>query len=57
MKKLTPLKAIRAKCVDCSGHNTAEVRECVVPDCPLYGYRMGKRPKTVQIHLQKDAKQ
>ena len=42
--KLTPLKAIRAKCLDCSGRSRAEVRECVIPGCPLYLYRLGKNP-------------
>ena len=41
---LTPLKAIRKKCLDCSGHSQKEVRECVIPGCPLYPYRMGKNP-------------
>ena len=48
MKPLTPLKAIRANCIGCSGGSPAEVRLCVIPECPLYGYRFGKRPKTVQ---------
>lgn len=43
---LTPIKAIRAKCVDCSAGSLAEVRECVIKNCPLYPYRMGRRPKT-----------
>ena len=43
-KRLTPIKAIRAKCLECSCGNNAEVRECVIPDCPLYPYRMGKNP-------------
>lgn len=42
---LTPLKAIRAKCVDCCCGNRAEVRRCSLLRCPLYPYRMGKRPK------------
>ena len=37
-------KAIRAHCVECSGGLTAEVRECVIVDCALYPFRMGKRP-------------
>lgn len=45
MAKLTPIKAIRAKCVDCSCGQLKEVRECPVTNCPLYPYRMGKRPK------------
>jgi len=27
-KRLTPMKAIRAKCLDCSAGNAAEVRYC-----------------------------
>ena len=42
--KLTPLKAIRRKCLDCSVGSRAEVRECVIPGCPLYLYRLGKNP-------------
>ena len=43
-KILTPLRAIRAKCVDCSAGSMKEVRECVMLDCPLYPYRLGKSP-------------
>ncbi len=43
-KKLTPIRAIRAKCLDCSAGSAKEVRLCVIPDCPLYMYRMGKNP-------------
>lgn len=45
---LTPIKAIRKKCLLCSCGHVAEVRECPVKGCPLYPYRMGKRPKTEQ---------
>ncbi len=41
---LTPIKAIRAKCLDCSGNHPSEVRNCVITDCPLYPYRLGKNP-------------
>lgn len=44
IKNLTPVKAIRKKCLDCSGDSRKEVRECVVLDCPLYPFRMGKNP-------------
>jgi hypothetical protein len=43
-KALTPLKAIRAKCLDCSGGSFREVKECPIEDCPLYAYRMGHNP-------------
>jgi hypothetical protein len=42
-KPLTPMKAIRAKCIDCSGDNRSEVALCVVRDCPLWYYRSGKK--------------
>ena len=45
MKKLTPIKAIRAKCMDCSNDQYLEVKLCPIKDCPLYPYRMGHRPK------------
>jgi hypothetical protein len=44
MKKLTPIKAIRAKCLDCCCGQPKEVRLCTIPDCPLYVYRFGKNP-------------
>lgn len=45
MKKLTPMKAIRAKCIECGGGSFVEVRMCPVKECPLYAYRSGHRPK------------
>ena len=43
-RKITPLKAIRAFCIDCSGGSPSEVRNCIIPECPLYLYRLGKNP-------------
>lgn len=45
MKKLTPLRAIRAKCLDCMAGSAKEVRLCPSEDCPLYLYRFGRNPK------------
>ena len=44
-KVLTPVNAIRAKCLDCSCNQTKEVTECPVKNCSLYPYRLGKRPR------------
>ena len=38
------LKAIRTKCLDCSGGMASEVRDCLVRNCALYPFRMGKNP-------------
>ncbi len=43
-KKLSPLRAIRAKCLDCSGGSRKEVKLCVIPDCTLFQYRFGHDP-------------
>lgn len=40
----TPIKTIRKKCLDCSEGQYKQVRFCTVLSCPLYPYRMGKRP-------------
>jgi hypothetical protein len=44
MPRMTPLRAIRAKCIDCSGGSKPEVKHCPITDCPLWPYRMGKNP-------------
>ena len=36
------LKAIRAKCLDCTCWQESEVRNCVVDSCPLWPYRNGR---------------
>lgn len=47
--KLTPIKAIRKKCLDCSCGSVSEVKLCPVKECPIYPYRMGKRPKNIEL--------
>lgn len=52
---LTPLKAIRAKCLDCVCENAQEVRLCPSTGCPLYPYRMGHNPNRKGIGGFKDS--
>ena len=40
----SPIKAIRAKCIDCSGGSMTEARKCVAVGCALWPFRMGKNP-------------
>lgn len=47
-KHLTPCKAIRKYCLDCSGGSRKEVAICRIPECPLWEYRFGKRPQTAK---------
>ena len=55
MKKLTPLKAIRAKCLECSAGQPSEVRRCLADDCPLFTYRFGHNPRRKGIGYRKAA--
>lgn len=45
MKILRPLKAIRARCLECCAGQAHEVRLCPAKECPLWHYRMGHKPK------------
>jgi hypothetical protein len=40
----SPIRAIRAKCLDCSGGAMSEVRKCVAVRCALWPMRMGTNP-------------
>lgn len=51
MSKLTPMKAIRKKCLDCCCGQKLEVKLCTCKTCPLHAYRMGKRPQEDKITL------
>ena len=35
----TQKRAIRAKCLECSNFQMPEVRNCLIPTCPIYPYR------------------
>ena len=41
MKEITPMKAIRLKCLDCSCGSNEEVKNCFAKKCPLYQFRFG----------------
>ena len=41
---MTPIKAIREKCLDCCCGSSYEVRLCSSEKCALYPFRLGKNP-------------
>jgi hypothetical protein len=43
----TPLRAIRRRCLSCSG-SSQEVSLCPVHNCSLHPYRFGRRPGAVK---------
>ena len=44
-KKLTPLRAIRKKCLECMAGNPNEIKLCHLEKCPFWYYRFGRRQK------------
>lgn len=53
---MTPLKAIRAKCLDCCCGQYKEVELCPCKDCSLYPYRFGRNPNIKLTEEQKAAR-
>ena len=43
-KRISALKAIRLKCLDCCCGSSYEVKLCTVSGCPLYPFREGHNP-------------
>jgi hypothetical protein len=41
---MTPLAALRLRCLDCCGGSSYEVRSCVAVTCPAWPFRLGKSP-------------
>jgi hypothetical protein len=41
---MTPIQAIRAKCLDCCCDQANEVKLCTAIRCPLWPFRLGKNP-------------
>jgi hypothetical protein len=41
---ISPMQAIRAKCLDCCAWSSDEVRKCVALACPSWPFRTGKNP-------------
>jgi hypothetical protein len=42
--RLSPLRALRLKCLDCCNGSPKEVRLCTAVDCPNWPFRMGRNP-------------
>ena len=58
-KVMTPMKAIRAKCLDCCSGSIKAVKFCTCDGvhsaaCPLWALRFGRRPYSVSRSLGKE---
>jgi len=43
-RAMSPMQAIRAKCLDCCAGSSDEVRKCIAVGCPSWPFRTGKNP-------------
>jgi hypothetical protein len=43
-RPMSPLKALRARCIDCCAAQPSEVRLCTAVACPSWPFRMGANP-------------
>jgi hypothetical protein len=43
-REKNPLKALRARCLDCCCGQASEVRKCTAVTCPSWPFRMGANP-------------
>ena len=42
--RVSPLRALRLKCLDCCNESAQEVRLCTAVDCASWPFRLGKNP-------------
>lgn len=49
--------AIRLKCYDCSCYDLNEVKHCTAYSCPLWAFRLGKKPKEGRLKAVESAKE
>lgn len=47
--RISPIKAIRAKCLDCCCYQPKEVNLCPCEDCALWPFRFGKNPYSNRV--------
>ena len=57
MEITSPLKAIRAKCLDCCCEQLNEVKYCPASNCPLHPFRFGKNPFLAKRELTEEQKE
>lgn len=54
--KVSLMKRIRCKCLDCSGYSKLEIKLCTVVNCPLFEVRLGRKTMRADA-TEKDAKE
>ena len=57
LKPTSPVKAIRAYCLECCRESVTEVKLCPAEECPLHAFRFGKNPYYKSRQLTDEEKQ
>lgn len=53
-RQLSAVKSIKIHCRDCSGGSYIEQKNCIITDCVLYPFRLGKNPNRKSKKLNAD---
>ena len=56
-KTISPIRAIRAKCLVCSNGSYNEIKLCPVESCPLHPFRFGHNPNRPKRELTDEQRQ
>ena len=57
-KPMSPLKALRTRCIDCCAGSAKEVRLCTAVSCPAWPFRLGSSPwRPPASEAQREARQ
>lgn len=56
-REQNPLKALRARCLDCCCGDASEARKCIAVNCPSWPFRMGVNPFRQKRVLSAEQKQ
>lgn len=54
---MTLREAIKGKCLECSCGDRNEVKNCLIPSCALYPFRLGKNPFRAKRELTEEQRQ
>ena len=55
-KHRNPVKAIRAKCMDCTCGSAKEVELCPIVKCPVHAFRLGRNPYRTKREMSDEQK-
>lgn len=55
-ERKSPIKSMRANCLECMGNSSQAVKECASSNCHLWPYRLGIDPWRKKVELSEQQK-